>query len=98
MNLNLRALGIGSSNPIAQLSRLSIQANSNLEHRPNPVGYPLASDDIDDNDDVVSINDSLITNNHSTNRNRIADIGTIQSNNPRISNRHNREEQKSNAN
>lgn len=98
MNLNLRALGIGSSNPIAQLSRIATQNHQHYEPRQNPVGYPLPSDDIDDNDDVVSINDSLITNSHSTNRNRIADIGTIQSNNPRISNRHVREEQKNNAN
>lgn len=98
-DINLRALGMWSGNTAAQLNRINAITGER--------GYPMShNSDIDDNDDVVSINDSLNVIHQSANRGstRITDIGTIQSANPRrvieqnlSSNRRNREESKHNA-
>jgi len=87
----LRQLGIGN-NPQSAI-------RSNIANRASE--YPV-SDDLDADDEVVSINDSLNLGNPSSSR--IAEIGTIQSANTRriveqnlSSNRRRNEESKHNA-
>ena len=76
--MNLRALGIGTSNQLQQqLNRISLLAGardvSDQNRQEGLNDYPL-QDDIDDNDDVVSMTESLnlissSSNNHSRQRN-----------------------------
>jgi len=70
-NLNLRALGIGTSNQLQQqLNRISQltgpQETSDQNRQERLNDYPL-QDEIDDNDEVVSMTESLNLINSSSN-------------------------------
>lgn len=96
----LRALGISAANAIQEISRAPV-VTQHVER------YPISqTSDIDENEDVVSINDSLNVihqHNHRGHPHRLTEIGTIQSArrapDPGLSatRRGAREEQKTNA-